>query len=105
MPVGLIEILLIFMVFLVLGPRRILNLLRSLGTGVHDFIETLGKDKNSPRRTKRSEAYQRAACGSLSASQQEPSNGGEKIHSGAVAKGERFAPGCRRRTDTKKLKC
>jgi sec-independent protein translocase protein TatA len=45
MPVGLIEILLIFMVFIVLGPRRIVNLLRSLGTGVHDFIETLGKDK------------------------------------------------------------
>jgi sec-independent protein translocase protein TatA len=46
MPAGLIEILLIFMVFLVLGPRRIANLLRSLGTGVHDFIETLGKDKD-----------------------------------------------------------
>jgi sec-independent protein translocase protein TatA len=46
MPAGLIEILLIFMVFLVLGPRRIANLFRSLGTGVHDFIETLGKDKD-----------------------------------------------------------
>jgi Sec-independent protein translocase protein TatA len=30
MPAGLIEILLIFMVFLVLGPRRIANLFRSL---------------------------------------------------------------------------
>ena len=33
MPAGLIEILLIFMVFLVLGPRRIVDLFRSLGTG------------------------------------------------------------------------
>ena len=46
MPVGLLELLLIFMVFLVLGPRRIVNLFRSLGTGVHDFIETLGTDKD-----------------------------------------------------------
>ena len=45
MSVGLLEILLVFMVFLVLGPRRIANLFRSLGTGVHDFIETLGKDR------------------------------------------------------------
>jgi sec-independent protein translocase protein TatA len=45
MPAGLIEILLIFMVFLILGPRRIVDLFRSLGTGVHDFIETLGKGK------------------------------------------------------------
>jgi sec-independent protein translocase protein TatA len=46
MPAGLIEILLIFLVFLVLGPRRIVDLFRSLGTGVHDFIETLGRDKD-----------------------------------------------------------
>ena len=46
MPAGLLEILLIFMVFLVLGPRRIVNLFRSLGTGLHDFIETLGPGKN-----------------------------------------------------------
>ena len=46
MPVGLLEILLIVMVFLVLGPRRIANLFRSLGTGVHDFIETLGTGKD-----------------------------------------------------------
>ncbi|HEY6713385.1 MAG TPA: twin-arginine translocase TatA/TatE family subunit [Rubrobacter sp.] len=42
MPAGILEILLIFMVFLVLGPRRIADLFRSLGTGVRDFIETLG---------------------------------------------------------------
>jgi sec-independent protein translocase protein TatA len=46
MPVGFLELLLIFMVFLVLGPRRIVNLFRSLGTGVHDFIETLGTGKD-----------------------------------------------------------
>ena len=46
MSVGLLEILLVFMVFLVLGPRRIANLFRSLGTGVHNFIETLGTGKD-----------------------------------------------------------
>ncbi len=45
MPVGPIEILLVFMVFLILGPRRIVNLFRSLGTGINDFVETLGRDK------------------------------------------------------------
>jgi Sec-independent protein translocase protein TatA len=46
MPVGPLEILLIFMVFLILGPRRIANLFRSLGTGINDFVETLGRDKD-----------------------------------------------------------
>jgi sec-independent protein translocase protein TatA len=45
MSLGLIEILLVFLVFLVLGPRRIADLLRSLGRGVHDFVDTLGRDK------------------------------------------------------------
>jgi sec-independent protein translocase protein TatA len=45
MPVGPLEILLVFLVFLVLGPRRIVNLFRSLGTGINDFVETLGRDK------------------------------------------------------------
>ncbi len=45
MSLGLFEILLVFLVFLVLGPRRITNLLRSLGRGAHDFVETLGRDK------------------------------------------------------------
>ena len=45
MPIGPIELILIFMVFLILGPRRIANLFRSLGTGLHDFVETLGRDK------------------------------------------------------------
>ncbi len=47
MPVGPIEILLVFMVFLILGPRRIANLSRSLGTGINDFVETLGRDKKT----------------------------------------------------------
>jgi len=45
MPIGPIELILVFMVFLILGPRRIANLFRSLGTGLHDFVETLGRDK------------------------------------------------------------
>ena len=47
MSVGLVEILLVFIVFLVLGPRRIADLVRSLGRGVHDFVEALGRDKKN----------------------------------------------------------
>jgi sec-independent protein translocase protein TatA len=47
MSVGLIELLLVFMVFLIMGPRRIADLLRSLGRGAHDFMETLGRDKKT----------------------------------------------------------
>lgn len=47
MSVGLIELLVIFMVFLILGPRRIADLLRSLGRGAHDFMESLGRDKKN----------------------------------------------------------
>jgi sec-independent protein translocase protein TatA len=47
MSVGLLEILLLFLVFLVLGPRRISDLLRSLGRGIHDFVDTLGRDKKT----------------------------------------------------------
>jgi Sec-independent protein translocase protein TatA len=45
MPVGPMEILLVLLVFLILGPRRIANVFRSLGTGISDFVETLGRDK------------------------------------------------------------
>ncbi len=45
MSLGIIEILLVFLVFLILGPRRIVDLLRSLGRGVHDFVDALGRDK------------------------------------------------------------
>jgi len=44
MSLGLIELLLVFLVFLVLGPKRIVDLLRSLGRGVHDFVDALGRD-------------------------------------------------------------
>ena len=47
MSVGLLEILLLFIVFFLLGPRRIADLLRSLGRGVHDFVEALGRDKKN----------------------------------------------------------
>ena len=45
MSLGIVEILIVFLVFLVLGPKRIVNLLRSLGRGTHDFFEALGRDK------------------------------------------------------------
>ena len=45
MTLGLIEILLVVMVFLVLGPRRIADLFRSIGRGAHDFVDNLGRDK------------------------------------------------------------
>ena len=47
MSLGVIEILLVFLVFLILGPRRIVDLLRSLGRGVHDLVDALGGDKKS----------------------------------------------------------
>ena len=45
MTLGLIEILLVVAVFLVLGPRRIADLFRSIGRGAHDFVDNLGRDK------------------------------------------------------------
>ena len=45
MSLGLIEILLVFLVSLVLGPRRIADLLRSFGRGARDFVDALGRDK------------------------------------------------------------
>ena len=47
MSLGLIELLLVFLVFMVLGPKRIADLLRSLGRGVHDFVDALGRDKKN----------------------------------------------------------
>ena len=47
MSVGVIEIVLVFLVFLILGPRRIADLLRSLGRGAHDFVDALGRDKKT----------------------------------------------------------
>jgi Sec-independent protein translocase protein TatA len=45
MTFGLIEILIVVAVFLVLGPRRIVDLFRSVGRGAHDFVDNLGRDK------------------------------------------------------------
>ena len=39
------EILLLFLVFMALGPRRIANFFQSLGRGVHDFVDNIGRDK------------------------------------------------------------
>jgi Sec-independent protein translocase protein TatA len=47
MSLGILEILLVLVVFTVLGPKRIANLLRSLGRGVHDFVDALGRDKKN----------------------------------------------------------
>jgi sec-independent protein translocase protein TatA len=57
MSVGIFEILLVFLVFLILGPRRIGDLLRSLGRGVHDFVDTLGHEKRDelPEEERRNE--------------------------------------------------
>ena len=38
--------ILLFIVFLVIGPRRIQNLLAALGRGVRDFTTEFGKDEN-----------------------------------------------------------
>ena len=51
MSVGLLEILLLFLVFVVLGPRRIANLFRSMSRGVHDFVDALGRDKGDETKT------------------------------------------------------
>ena len=45
MTFGLIEILIVVAVFLVLDPRRIADLFRSVGRGAHDFVDNLGRDK------------------------------------------------------------
>jgi sec-independent protein translocase protein TatA len=58
MPVGPIELLLVFIVFLILGPRRIANLFRSLGTGVHDFVEALGRGKDEEELPEKDEEHE-----------------------------------------------
>ena len=48
MTVGALEVLLVlFFVLLIIGPRRITNLGRSLGRGVRDFKLEFGKDKKA----------------------------------------------------------
>jgi Sec-independent protein translocase protein TatA len=45
MTLGLIEMLIVVAVFLVLGPRRVADLFRSIGRGAYDFVDNLGRDK------------------------------------------------------------
>jgi sec-independent protein translocase protein TatA len=48
MSFGLVELaILLFIVFLIMGPKRITNLFQALGRGVHDFVDTLGRDKKN----------------------------------------------------------
>lgn len=48
MTVGALEILLVlFFVLLIIGPRRVANLGRSLGRGVRDFKLEFERDKKS----------------------------------------------------------
>ena len=46
MTFGVVEILIVVLVFLVLGPRRIADLFRSIGRGAHDFVDNLGRDRD-----------------------------------------------------------
>lgn len=42
--IGLLELsILLFIVFLILGPKRIINLLRAMGRGVQDFTKEMGR--------------------------------------------------------------
>jgi sec-independent protein translocase protein TatA len=43
---GPLELLIVvFLVFLLLGPKRIAGLLKASGRGLYDFTESLGRDK------------------------------------------------------------
>ena len=56
MTLGLIEVLLVVLVFVILGPRRIVDLFRSVGRGAHDFVENLGRDKEQKSLPERRDA-------------------------------------------------
>ena len=48
MSIGLVELaILLFIVFLIMGPRRITSLFQALGRGIHDFVDTLGRDEKN----------------------------------------------------------
>ena len=49
MSLGVIEILLVVLVFLIVGPRRIADIFRSVGRGAHDFVDNLGQDKEKKK--------------------------------------------------------
>ncbi|MGH3089869.1 MAG: Sec-independent protein translocase subunit TatA/TatB [Rubrobacteraceae bacterium] len=43
---GVLELMIIlFLVFLFLGPKRIAGLLKAAGRGLYDFTDQLGRDK------------------------------------------------------------
>lgn len=45
MPIGPVEILIVLLLVLVIGPRRVTNFFRALGRGAQDFVEGLGSGK------------------------------------------------------------
>ena len=51
MSVGFLEMLLIFVVFVAFGPRRIANFYHSIERGVRDFVGALGGDKEAETKT------------------------------------------------------
>lgn len=63
MTLGLIEVLLVVLVFLIMGPRRIADLFRSMGRGVHDFVDTLGRDKEEKKELAEGEREDRDSRG------------------------------------------
>ncbi len=47
MTAGPLELLiLLFVVFLILGPKRITTMFKALGRGIHDFTSELGRQKD-----------------------------------------------------------
>lgn len=38
-------IIVVFLIFLLLGPKRIAGLLKASGRGLYDFTDSLGRDK------------------------------------------------------------
>lgn len=43
---GVLELtIILFLIFLLLGPKRIAGLLKATGRGLYDFTDSLGKDK------------------------------------------------------------
>lgn len=52
MTFGLFEVaILLFIVFLLLGPKRVTGLFQALGRGVRDFTTEFGKDKEDKKLT------------------------------------------------------
>lgn len=71
MSVGLMEILLLFVVFVALGPRRLATFFRSMGRGVHDFVYALGRggEEDETKTLERGEAGETSKDGRDTASE------------------------------------